>query len=120
MIHPSTRKLIDRLSEMTLLDRVAWTEGENGAIVFDSNDYRIVLSADPKQLQLTDALGKELETVTSDELAETANDDGETYTGLVDTMYVEGMRIAKGTKRAIDKIIAGLETLEAEPEPALA
>ncbi|MEO1028362.1 MAG: hypothetical protein AAFX02_04820 [Pseudomonadota bacterium] len=114
MIHPSTRKLIDRLSEMTLLDRVAWAEGENGAIVFDSNDYRILLSADPKQLTLTDALGKELEFVTSEQLSETANDEGENYAALIDTMYVEGLRIAKGTKLAIDRIMASLDTLGAE------
>lgn len=112
MIHPSTRKLIDRLNELTLEDRVSWAEGEDGMIVFDSTDYRVTLSVDPNELRLSDALGKELEHVTPDELAGTANDEGVGYTELVDTMYVEGLRIAKGTKTAIDKIMAGLDTLE--------
>ena len=30
MLHPSTKKLIDKLSEMTRKQRVSWIEGENG------------------------------------------------------------------------------------------
>jgi hypothetical protein len=36
MLHPSTKRLIDKLSEMTRKQRVAWSEGENGAITHDT------------------------------------------------------------------------------------
>lgn len=111
MIHPSTRKLIDRLHERTLEDRVAWTEGEDGAIQFETSEYKLVIFAESKEMKLTDSSGKELEYVDQSELAELANEDGTSYTDIADEIYVEGLRIAKGTKRAIDKIMAGLDTL---------
>ena len=120
MIHPSTRKLIDRLHERTLEDRVAWSEGDDGAIKFENSSYSIVLFQENHELKLTDSDGRELEFVDKDELAEMANDDGVSYTDVASEMYVEGLRIAKGTKRAIDKIMAGLEALDETDEQVAA
>lgn len=116
MIHPSTRKLIDRLHERTLEDRVGWTEGDDGAIQYATSDYRLIVFAETNEMKLLDADDRELEYVDQSELAEMANDNGVGYTDIASELFVEGLRIAKGTKRAIDTIMAGLEALNADED----
>ena len=62
MLHPSTKRLIDKLSEMTRKQRVTWTEGENAAVVHDTEGYRVVITPEPHSVLLTDAMGREIET----------------------------------------------------------
>ncbi|MEO1028361.1 MAG: hypothetical protein AAFX02_04815 [Pseudomonadota bacterium] len=109
MIHPSTRKLIDRLHEMTLQSRIEWAEGDDNTTIYDTEGYRVTLTNDPQEIRLSDALGKELELVTQDALAGTLTDDGTSYADLVGTLNEEAGRIARGTEQAITKVLAGLD-----------
>mgnify|MGYP006186622573 CR=1 FL=1 len=70
MLHPSTKRLIDKLSEMTRKQRVTWTEGEHATVVHDTEGYRVVITPDPHTVLLTDALGREIETCTPEEFAD--------------------------------------------------
>ena len=60
MLHPSTKRLIDKLSDMTRKQRVTWTEGENATVVHDTEGYRVVLTPEPHSVLLTDVLGREI------------------------------------------------------------
>lgn len=109
MIHPSTRKLIDRLHEMTLQSRIDWAEGDEGAIIYDTEGYRVTLTDGPKEIRLSDTAGKELETVSEEALAATMTDEGQSYADLMASMHLEAGRIARGTELAISKVLAGLD-----------
>ena len=109
MLHPSTRKLIDRLSEMTQQARIDWAEGENHSIVYETEGYRITLNGDPGSLLLSDLNGKELEHASADELAATTDETGTNYGQILSDMKIEAGRIARGTEKAISAVLAGLE-----------
>ena len=55
MLHPSTKRLIDKLGDMTRRQKVAWQEGEDGNITHDTEGYRVTLTADPHAVLLTDS-----------------------------------------------------------------
>jgi len=115
MLHPSTKRLIDKLSEMTRKQRVAWSEGENGTITHDTEGYRVVLTPEPHAVLLTDALGKEIESCTPDEFLDETDAAGRPYTAFVADLYREAHRHARGAEKAIHTVLKGLETIEAEP-----
>ena len=119
MLHASTRKLIDRLAEMTELNKLDWTESEAGQIIYSTEGYSVSLTEDPNELVITSKDGKELERASADELAATQNDDGMTYTAIVSAMTVEAARIARGTEAAISSLLAGMEEQASEPEVAV-
>ncbi|MEH6410549.1 MAG: hypothetical protein V7741_08490 [Hyphomonas sp.] len=116
MLHPSTKRLIDKLSEMTRKQRVAWSEGENGTITHDTEGYRVVLTPEPHAVLLTDALGKEIESCTPDEFMDETDSAGRPYTAFVADLYREAHRHARGAEKAIHTVLKGLETIEAEPD----
>ena len=116
MLHPSTKRLIDKLSEMTRKQRVAWSEGENGTITHDTEGYRVVLTPEPHAVLLTDALGKEIESCTPDEFMDETDSAGRPYTAFVADLYREAHRHARGAEKAINTVLKGLETIEAEPD----
>lgn len=117
MLHASTKKLIDRLAEMTDLAKLDWTEGEDGTITYATEGYSVTLSSSPNELIINSKDGKELERAGADELAATHNDDGTSYADIVATMTKEASRVAIGTETAISTLLAGLqETPVAEPE----
>lgn len=126
MLHPSTKKLIDKLNEMTRKQRVAWIEGEDGSVVHDTEGYRVVLTPEPHGMLLTDALGREIETCRGDEFADEKDASGRPYAQFVGELYREAHRHARGAERAIRTLLAGLEAADektapakpAEPEPA--
>ncbi len=116
MLHPSTRKLIEKLQEMTDKRRITWAEGEEGRSVYDTEGYRVSVNAEPAELILSDALGKELERADAELLASTPADSGGTFADIISTMASEAQRIARGTETAIETVLAGFELPET-PEP---
>lgn len=116
MLHPSTKRLIDKLSEMTRKQRVAWSEGENGTITHDTEGYRVVLTPEPHSVLLTDALGKIIESCTPDEFSDDMDAAGRPYASFVADLYREAHRHARGTEKAIHSVLKGLETIDAAPE----
>jgi hypothetical protein len=123
MLHPSTKRLIDKLSEMTRKQRVAWTQGENGAVVHDTEGYRVVLTPEPHSVLLTDSLGREIETCRPEEFADELDSHARPYTKFVGELYREASRHARGTERAIQTLLAELDAVEqspaSTPEPAV-
>lgn len=118
MLHPSTKKLIDKLNEMTRKQRVAWIEGEDGSVVHDTEGYRVVLTPEPHGMLLTDALGREIETCRADEFADEKDASGRPYAQFVGELYREAHRHARGAERAIRTLLAGLEAADEKPAPA--
>ena len=118
MLHPSTKKLIDKLNEMTRKQRVAWIEGEDGSVVHDTEGYRVVLTAEPHGMLLTDALGREIETCRADEFADEKDPSGRPYAQFVGELYREAHRHARGAERAIRTLLAGLEAADEKSAPA--
>lgn len=121
MLHPSTKRLIDKLNDMTRKQRVTWTEGENGAVIHDTEGYRVVLTAEPHSVLLTDTLGREIETCGPDEFADETDALGRPYGKFVGELYREASRHARGTEKAIRALLAGLDAVEetaAEAAPA--
>lgn len=120
MLHPSTKKLIDKLGEMTRKQRVSWIEGENGTIVHDTEGYRVVLTPEPHGVILTDAVGREIETCSPEEIADEKDAAGQPYALFVGELFREAHRHARGAEKAIRTLLAGLEAVEEEPEAAAA
>jgi hypothetical protein len=116
MLHPSTKRLIDKLSEMTRKQRVAWSEGENGTITHDTEGYRVVLTPEPHAVLLTDALGKIIESCTPEEFSDDTDAAGRPYGSFVAELYREAHRHARGAEKAIHSVLRGLETIDADPE----
>ncbi|MAN45524.1 MAG: hypothetical protein GYB49_06545 [Alphaproteobacteria bacterium] len=116
MLHPSTKRLIDKLSEMTHKQKVAWQEGENGQITHDTEGYRVTLTPDPCAVLLTDALGREIETCSPDDFAKEVDANGRPYTQFVSELYLEARRHARGAEKAINALLAGLDEVDAEAD----
>ena len=60
-IHPSTKKLIDRLYDMTLDRKIDWKQGPDGAVVYDTERYRVTLVGTPTEVILSSEEGAELD-----------------------------------------------------------
>ena len=110
MLHPSTKKLIDRLVEMTSVAKIDWQESESGAVVYTTEGYSVTLEQDPNELVITSVDGRELERATAEELAEVTDGEGTTYTARVAEMTREAVRKAKGIDTAISTLLAGIDT----------
>ena len=50
MLHASTRKLIDRLAEMTELGKLDWTEDDAGNIAYATEGYSVSLTENPGEV----------------------------------------------------------------------
>lgn len=117
MLHPSTKRLIDKLGEMTRKQRVAWIEGENGTVVHDTEGYRVVLTPEPHAVRLTDGMGREIETCLPEEFADDVDSQGRPYAMFVGELYREAHRHARGAEKAIRTLLAGLDADEEEAPP---
>lgn len=120
MLHPSTKKLIDKLGEMTRKQRVSWIEGENGTIVHDTEGYRVVLTPEPHGVILTDAVGREIETCSPEEIADEKDAAGRPYALFIGELFREAHRHARGAEKAIRTLLAGLEAADETPETVAA
>lgn len=112
MLHPSTKKLIDRLAEMTELGKLDWTEGENGSLVYSTEGYSVCLPEGAQEIIIQSIDGKELERAATEALVSTMSEHGTSYAQIVTEMGAEANRYARGTETAISSLLAGM----AEPE----
>ncbi|MEL7041795.1 MAG: hypothetical protein AAGL90_09735 [Pseudomonadota bacterium] len=119
MLHASTKKLIDRLAEMTELNKLDWTEGEAGSVTYSTEGYSVSLTEAPNELVITSKDGKELERATAEDLAASPHEEAGTYASVVATMTQEAARTARGTEAAISTLLAGMDP-EAEATPIAA
>lgn len=108
MLHPSTKKLIDRLAEMTALKQIDWAETENGGVVYATEGYSVHLTDSPPQVVLATEKGKLLEEASEGLLKDTPHEEHGNYGDLIVAVVKEASRIAKGTEAAIDALLAGL------------
>ena len=108
-IHPSTKKLIDRLYDMTLERKIAWKQGADGAVVYDTERYRVSLVGTPTEVILSSDTGAELDKADHEELRNTLLEDGTTYAEYVGQLHKEAHRIARGAESAIDDVLAALD-----------
>lgn len=110
MLHPSTKKLIDRLSEMTLQRKIDWVSSDMpDTLAYDTDGYRVLLEGNPASLVLCNSLGTELDRADVDVLAATKHIDGGTYETLMSSMRDEASRIARGAEEAIANVLGGLD-----------
>jgi len=110
MLHPSTKKLIDRLCEMTIQRKIDWVSGDQAdTLAYDTEGYRVLLEGNPAALVLCDALGNELDRADHDALSATQHIDHGTYETLMETMRSEATRIARGAEDAIASVLGGLD-----------
>lgn len=114
MLHPSTRKLIDRLAEMTELGKLDWTEGDDNSIVYATEGYCVCLPDGANEIVINSKDGKELERASADELSATQTESGTPYAEIVAGMAAEATRVARGTEAAISSLLAGMD----DPAPA--
>lgn len=116
MLHASTKRLIDKLDEMTRKQRVSWEESDNGSIKHDTEGYRVTLTAAPHSLLLTDTLGREIETCSPEDFAGETDVDGRPYTEFVEDLYREAHRHARGAEKAISALLSSLDEADTEDE----
>ena len=114
MLHPSTKRLIDKLDEMTRKQRVGWEESDNGSIKHDTEGYRVTLTAAPHSLLLTDTLGREIETCTPEDFAGETDANGQPYTDFIEALYREAHRHARGAEKAISALLSSLDEADTE------
>ncbi|MEL6781281.1 MAG: hypothetical protein AAFO51_02825 [Pseudomonadota bacterium] len=114
MLHPSTKRLIDKLAEMTEKRLIPWSDTDSGAVSYDAEGYRVDLTDDGEVI-VRDPQGKELERASADDLAASESEAGGVYSDVVSGIRSEAVRIARGTEAAIDKLLAGLDAVAAEP-----
>lgn len=108
-IHPSTKKLIDRLYDKTLERKITWKQGEDGAVNYDLEHYRVSLVGNPTEVLLLSRDGVEIDKADHQELTNTLLDDGTTYAEYVKQLHKEAHRIARGAETAIDDVLASLD-----------
>lgn len=118
MLHPSTKRLIDKLDEMTRRQRVAWEESDDGSVTHDTEGYRVVLTPAPHAVRLTDALGREIETCEPEDFTGETDASGRPYTDFVAELYREAHRHARGAEKAISVLLSSLDEAGAEAPPA--
>lgn len=109
MLHPSTKKLIDKLIEMTASSKISWTEGDDGACIYDTEGYRVTIGQSPSRVVLLDAGGRVLETVSESLLANTKDDAGLLYTVKVDQLVSDARRQITGAADVMDRIVSALD-----------
>lgn len=110
MLHPSTQKLIDRLAEMTAQKKIDWAEAdETGGVVYATEGYAVILTANPPHVSLTTENGRLLEEAGETALSDTPHEGQGTYAELVRSVTEEAARVARGTEAAIDALLAGID-----------
>ena len=117
-IHPSTKKLIDRLYDMTLERKIEWKQGADGAVVYETERYRVTLAGSPTEVILSSDAGAELDKADHEELTNTLLDDGTTYAEYVGQLHKEAHRIARGAETAIDDVLKTLDEEANAPSAA--
>ena len=116
MLHPSTKKLIDKLIEMTAATKITWQDGDDGTCVYDTEGYRVVIGQSPSRVVLLDAGERVLESVTDAMLCSAVDENGRNYSVKVDLLVSGARREIMGAEAAISKIVSALD-LTAQEAP---
>lgn len=109
MLHPSTKRLIDKLIEMTASSKIDWKEGDENSCIYDTEGYRVMIAQGPSRMVLLDAAGRVLETVSDAMLANTRDADGEAYSVKIDMLVSNARRAMTGAADVIDKLVSFLD-----------
>lgn len=112
MLHDLTKRLIDRVHAQTERGEVDWSEAsEKNAYMFEADGFQVTVEATGGSVTLTiaDADGRELETLTDDDLSAAAAPNGEDYETIVRAMHTRARRVALGTDDAIERILKALD-----------
>ncbi|MEM1389436.1 MAG: hypothetical protein AAGG45_00010 [Pseudomonadota bacterium] len=109
MLHPSTKKLIDRLVTMTAEGKIDWVEAEGDNVSYTTEGYSVTLEIEPNEMVIKAEDGRELERATVAELADAKGGDGAPYTQYIADMTREAVRKAKGIDKAITTLLAGID-----------
>ncbi len=109
MLHPSTKKLIDKLLEMTTASKLTWLEGDDGTCFYDTEGYRVTIGHAPSRLVLLDSSGRVLETASDTLLTSTTDDTGTSYAVKIDQMVSEARRQVTDAVPIIDRIVSALD-----------
>ena len=117
MLHPATRKLLERLHERTLDGAPLWRR-DGGAIVVDASGYQVRLAVEEPAYALNDDQGRPLEAAGTEALSSARADDGRTYAELVRETVTLALRHISGVDEAIDRFLSGIETPEPPPTAA--
>jgi hypothetical protein len=117
MLHTSTKKLIDRLADMTRRQRLSWEQGEDGRLFHDTEGYRVIITPQPHVLLVTDALGKAIESTTPADYADASDGKGRPYADVIQELFSEADRNARGAEKAIDQVLKFLDKRDTEFEP---
>ena len=118
MLHPSTKRLIDKLDEMTRKQRVGWQESDDGAVKHDTEGYRVTLTAAPHALLLTDTRGREIETCSPEDFVGETDATGRPYAEFIEDLYREAHRHARGAEKAISALLSSLDEADADDAAA--
>ncbi|MAP95744.1 MAG: hypothetical protein CMK07_12410 [Ponticaulis sp.] len=108
MLHQSTRKLIDKLVEMTASSKIIWREGDDGTCLYDTEGYRVTIGSAPSRVVLLDAGGRVLETVGDGLLATAADDEGLLYSAKVDKLVSDAQRALTGSEDVMERLVSAL------------
>ncbi len=117
MLHATTQTLILKLAELTGRGEVAWREGAEGALVFETEGYVVELVEAPPRLRLLQDGGKELERA-DEALLASASHDNSSFAERIAAMAEQARRHARGTDQAISRILTSLSTSAPDPGPA--
>lgn len=119
MLHPSTKRLIDKLIDMTASSKINWQEGDDNSCIYDTEGYRVMIGQIPSRMVLLDASGRVLETVSDAMLFNTRDELGEPYSIKIDLLVSTARRQITGATDVIDKLVSFLDgNVDAFPEPA--
>ncbi|MEM7492229.1 MAG: hypothetical protein AAF296_02545, partial [Pseudomonadota bacterium] len=118
MLHPSTKKLIDRLIAMTAEGKIDWKEDDSDRVSYTTEGYSVALEKEPTEIVITTSDGRELERATASEIADVPDDADVSYADQVASMTRDATRKAKGIDEAISVLLAGID-LEGDGIPDL-
>lgn len=123
MLHPSTQRLILRLSEMTETGGIPWRQsGEDGeAASFETEGYTVEVSPAPLRLRILARGGREVETANAADLGATPGPDGASFAARVAAMAATAGRLAGSEPRPrssrLDAVSAEPSRLSPPPSP---
>lgn len=114
MLHPSTQRLILRLSEMTEAGGIPWrhSEADGEAASFETEGYTVEISPAPLRLRILARGGREVETANAADLGATPAPDGASFAARVAAMAAAAGRLAGSGPRPPS---ARLDAVSAEP-----
>lgn len=126
MLHESTRRLIAKLCEMTERAEIAWREppglGPDTPVRsrFDTEGYAVEVQADPPDVRVLRADGRELERALAADLEQAKWADGDgTFADHVRRMAQRAARVSSGAEHAIETILSALSAPPAPKGPEI-